>query len=117
MKLHESFPDDIITSSDIQVSYLEGNTEHLIFEELDLDVMYDSFEPGLKITLWCNGIRTESTLEPRCKEKDYVSVSAINKTTDNVDQIFKELKSNTQTWKTQHLPRESQMWKGEKTSN
>ena len=75
MKLHESFPDDIIASSDIQVSYLEGNTEHLIFEELDLDVMYDSFEPGLKITLWCDGIHTESTSETSAKKRKTTSVS------------------------------------------
>ena len=40
------------------------------FEELDMDVMYDSFEPGLKITLWCDGIHTERTSEPSAKKRE-----------------------------------------------
>ena len=60
--------------------------------------MYDSFEPGSKITIWCDGIRAESTSEPSAKKrKTTTSVSTASnsssETTDNVDQIFKELKS------------------------
>ena len=63
--------------------------------------MYDSFEPGSKITLWCDGIgnaRTDGTSEPSTKRRKtatFVSTASDSspKTTDNVDQIFKELKS------------------------
>ena len=60
--------------------------------------MYDSFQPGSKITLWCDGIHTESTSEPSAKKRRTTSsVSTASnsptETTDNVDQIFKELKS------------------------
>ena len=97
VKLHESFPHDVPASSNIQVGYLEGNNKRWIFEELDLDVMYDSFQPGSKITLWCDGIHTESTSEPSAKKRRTTSSvstasNSPSETTDNVDQIFKELK-------------------------
>jgi len=68
------------------------------FEELDLDVKYDLFEPGSKITLWCDGIHTESTSEPSAKKLKTASSVSIasnssSETTDNVDHIFKESKS------------------------
>ena len=50
---------------------MEGNIERWIFEELDLD---DPFEPGLKITLWCNGIHTENTSDPSAKKRKTMSV-------------------------------------------
>ena len=60
--------------------------------------MYDLFEPGSKITLWCDGLRTESTSEPSAKKRKTASSVSIasnisSETTDNVDHIFKELKS------------------------
>ena len=97
VKLHESFPHDVPVSSNIQVGYLEGNNKRWIFEELDLDVMYDSFQPGSKITLWCNGfIQKACTSEPSAKKRRTtasVSSNSPSETTDNVDQIFKKLKS------------------------
>ena len=101
MKLQESFPHDVPASPDIQVGYLEDNSKRWIFEELDLDVMYDSLTPGSKITLWCDGIgnaHTDGTSEPSTKRRKtttFVSTASDSspKTTDNVDQIFKDLKS------------------------
>ena len=98
VKLHESFPNDVPANSDLQVGYLEGNQKRWIFEERDLDVMYDSCEPGSKITLWCHGICNASTeaSEPSAKRRKTVTSAVASNSsselTDNADQIFKELK-------------------------
>ena len=97
VKLHESFPHDVPAGSNLQVGYLEGNHKRWIFEERDLGVMYDSFEPGSKITLWCDGINADNS-EPSAKRRKTATTSvtankSTSEATDNVDQIFKELKS------------------------
>ena len=106
MKLHEFFPNNVPASSNLQIGYLESNHKCWIFEERDLSVMYDSFEPGSKITLWCDGIcnaRTDNA-EPYAKRRKTATksdmASSSSEATDNVDRIFKEL--NIQTWKTQN---------------
>ena len=53
--LREGFPHHIPSSTDFQVGYLEGNTKCWIVEDRDLSTMYDSFDDGSKITLWCDG--------------------------------------------------------------
>ena len=104
VKLHESFPHDVPASSNIQVGYLEGNNLRWIFEELDLDMMYDSFQPGSKITLWCDGIHTESTSEPSAKKRRTTSSvstasNSPSETTDNVDQELKSKHSDMENTK------------------
>ena len=44
--------------------------------------MYDSFEPGSKITLWCDGIHTESTSEPSAKKRETMSMPLLPLTRD-----------------------------------
>jgi len=62
--------------------------------------MYESFEPGSKITLWCHGICSTSTenSEPNAKRRKTTTTpttisSSSSELTDDVDHIFKELKS------------------------
>lgn len=75
MKLHESFPHDVPAGSNIQVGYLQGNHKHWIFEERDLGVMYDSFVPGSKITLWCDGVCNTENSEPSAKRRKTATTS------------------------------------------
>ena len=53
-KLHKAFPHDIPSTTEFQIGYLEGNTKRWVVEEMeDLKAMYNSFNDGSKITLWC----------------------------------------------------------------
>ena len=59
-QLQETFPNDIPSTSNFQLGYLEGNTKRWIIEEKDLSVMYNRFTKGSKITLRCDGISDNS---------------------------------------------------------
>ena len=64
VQIHESFPDDVPSTSDFQVGYLEGNTKRWIVEKRDLIAMYSTFPSPSKITLWCDAKVSEPPVEP-----------------------------------------------------
>ena len=95
-KLRKAFPDDISSSTDFQIGYLEGNTKRWIVEK-DLSTMYNSFDDGSKITLWCDGrsenadaSRSEGESAPKRKKTDTQDVPSLSVTTD--DEIYEKLK-------------------------
>lgn len=67
VKLRESFPEDVPVGTDLKLGYLQGSQKCWIFEERDLQEMYELYTPGSKITLWCNG-RSDANPEPSSKE-------------------------------------------------
>ncbi len=69
MQIHESFPDDVPSTFDFQVGYLEGNTKRWIVEKRDLIAMYSTFPSPSKITLWCDAKVSEPPVEPVTKKR------------------------------------------------
>ena len=69
VQIHESFPDDVPSTSDFQVGYLEGNTKRWIVEKRDLIAMYSTFPSPSKITLWCDAKVSEPPVEPVTKKR------------------------------------------------
>ena len=95
-KLQESFPQDIPHTDDFQMGYIEGNVKRWIFEDQDLQVMYKTFPMSSKITLWCDALQMQPSNEPPQKKRKTDSATAsagASLELDNVDIIFKELKS------------------------
>ena len=61
--LINAFPSEVPSTSTFQVGYLEppSNTKRWLVEKRDLVAMYEHFEPGSKINLWCDA-------KPTCEE-------------------------------------------------
>lgn len=98
-KLREAFPHDIPSSTDFQVGYLEGNTKRWIVEERDLSAMYDSFDDGSKITMWCDGrgegadtSKSEGVPAPKRRKTDSQDVPSLSEMADD-DDVYKKLKA------------------------
>ena len=94
-KLQESLPQDIPSIDDIQMGYMEGNVKRWIFEDQDLQVMYKTFPMSSKITLWCDALQLLPGSEPPQKRRktDGATSTGTSLELDNVDVIFKDLKS------------------------
>lgn len=60
VELMKSFPTEVPSTSSFQVGYLEppNNAKRWLIEERDLNAMYKFFEPGAKITIWCDARTT-----------------------------------------------------------
>ena len=73
--LIESFPSEVPSTSTFQVGYLEppSNTKRWLVEDRDLVAMYEYFESGAKINLWCDAKSSEEASsqenEPPSKKK------------------------------------------------
>ena len=95
-KLQESFPQDIPSTDDFQMGYIEGNVKRWIFEDQDLQIMYKTFPMSSKITLWCDALQLQPASEPPQARRKTDSATASIDTSlelDNVDDVFKDLKS------------------------
>ena len=94
-QIQESFSSDVPSTTDFQVGYLEGNTKHWIVEKRDLMVMYSTFQPSSRITLWCDAKVSEPPGEPAQKKRKTEASTPNNfpNEADSVDLIFKKLKS------------------------
>jgi hypothetical protein len=80
-------------------SDIEENTKCWVVEERDLSAMYDSFNDGSKITLWCDGRtenadagRSEGESAPKKRKTDTQDVPSLSVTADD-DEVYKKLKS------------------------
>ena len=96
LKLMDAFPNDIPTSSDIQLGYFEspGNTKRWIVDKRDLRAMYTTFKPGSKINLWCERGKESSSVEnvpPQPPQKKRRTKTEEN--FEEEDDIFDELRS------------------------
>ena len=72
--LMETFPSEVPSTDTFQLGYLEppGNTKRWLVENRDLTSMYECFESGAKITLWCDARSSEGSsqeTEPSSKKK------------------------------------------------
>lgn len=70
-KLRNSFPGDVSTRSDFKMGYMQGNHKSWIFEDRDLQSMYESLKSGSKILLWCDGVSDDNHAhkQPRSKRR------------------------------------------------
>ena len=94
-KLQESFPQDVPTTNDFQLGYMEGNVKRWIFEDQDMQVMYKTFPASSKITLWCDAVHVDNEPAQKRRKTDGAIARASTDTSlelDNVDAIFKDLK-------------------------
>ena len=87
--LQESFPDDVPATKDFKLGYLEGNVKRWIVEDRDLSVMYSTFQPTSKITLWCEA-KNEGQNDPPSKKRKLETASH---ELGSVDPIFEKLKA------------------------
>lgn len=91
--LMDSFPAEVPSTTNFQVGYLEppNNSKRWLVEERDFVAMYETSEPGSKITLWCDAKTTEenSTVEnePPSKRKKTLRDTQEEET----EEIFTEL--------------------------
>ena len=73
--LIESFPSEVPSTSTFQVGYLEppSKTKRWLVEDRDLVAIYECFESGAKINLWCDAKSSEEASsqenEPPSKKK------------------------------------------------
>ena len=81
-QIQESFPDDVPSTTDFNVSYLEGNTRHWIVVENDLLAMYSTFCPSSKINLCCD-TKAQDDCEPAAKKRK-VDTDKPNSSSDEV---------------------------------
>jgi hypothetical protein len=98
-KLREAFPHDVPSATDFQVGYLEGNTKRWIVEERDLGAMYESFDDGSKITLWCDGLceggdtgKSDGESASKKRKTDSQSAPSLSNAPED-DEVFKRLKA------------------------
>lgn len=98
-KLREAIPHDVPSSTDFQVGYLEGNTKHWFIEERELGAMYQSFDDGSKITLWCDGLcdrgdtgKSDGESTTKKRKTDSQSTPSLSDAADD-DEVFKKLKA------------------------
>ncbi len=93
-KLQEAFPQEISSTADCQMGYfVKSNTKRWIVEKKDLSVMYESFDIGSDITLWCDGIRESGNTggEPPSKKRKTDGQAVVSDTVVD-DENFKKLK-------------------------
>ena len=100
VKLCEFFPDDTSTGNNMKMDYFQGHQKCWIFDHQDLHVMYRSFKPDSLITLWCDRICDAIPSEPSSKRRKRatspVSIPS-TETEDDLDVIFKQLKTKHST--------------------
>ena len=100
IKLMDAFPNDIPTSTNVQLGYFEppGATKRWLMDHRDLQLMYNAFKHGSKINLWCERGKGSTFAEdefqqpPQKKRKTKKDEDA-----EEDDCIFDELKSKNPT--------------------
>ena len=102
-KVCKVFPHDVPSTFEFQIGYLEGNTKRWVVEEGDLRAMYNSFNDGSKITLWCDG-RSQSADAGRSEGESVPKTRKLmprmchHSVTADDDKVYKKLKASIQIW-------------------
>lgn len=97
LKLMESFPSYVPSSTDFEIGYIKGraNIKCWIVSCDDIDAMYDAYNEGDEIALWCDAKSTCSKPTRKRKVDDDDADTPRTKRTQRVDEqqkIFEELK-------------------------
>ena len=103
LKLMDSFPSDIPSTTDFQIGYFEppSNTKRWIVDERDMKMMYSCYERGAKVNLWCEAKVKEAVPEkkhandeneppPSAKRKKATPREQLEEDTDVIFQDLKE---------------------------
>lgn len=98
LKLIDSFPNEVPSTSNFQVGYFEppGNSaKRWIMEKRDLSKMYKSFGDSSKINLWCDRKLQDDDENEDPVPKKKKKVIDIEHVQEHIDDIFQNLKKKT----------------------